>query len=199
MWSRVGKVADVLKAVEARPITASEFYRVGIRKLWEQQGSRQRPGPEPFKIGRRRFLFRNVFHTKTPQGLCVSGGADSMCLTYLFKRLYEENLSSPLDLRAFIIDHKARHDSTAEAHDVASLLRRMGTPHQTISHDCATDRSFQESSPKSLRCSGRRTYYLTPYLTSKPRRGRSGIVYWRKQLCEQGFTTSSSAITRMTK
>jgi len=53
-----------------------------------------------------------------------------MCLAYLFKRLHEENLSSPLDLRAFIIDHKARHDSTAEAHGVASLLRRMGTPHQ---------------------------------------------------------------------
>jgi tRNA(Ile)-lysidine synthase TilS/MesJ len=51
-----------------------------------------------------------------------------MCLAYLFKRLHEENLSSPLDLRAFIIDHKARRDSTAEAHDVASLLRRMGTP-----------------------------------------------------------------------
>jgi tRNA(Ile)-lysidine synthase len=56
----------------------------------------------------------------------VSGGADSMCLAYLFKRLHEENLWSPLDLRAFIIDHKARHDSTAEAHGVASLLRRMG-------------------------------------------------------------------------
>jgi tRNA(Ile)-lysidine synthase len=53
-----------------------------------------------------------------------------MCLAYLFKRLHEENLSSPFDLRAFIIDHKARHDSTAEAHGVASLLRRMGTPHQ---------------------------------------------------------------------
>jgi len=119
-----------------------------------------------------------------------------MCLAYLFKRLHEENLSSPLDLRAFIIDHKARHDSTAEAHGVASLLRRMGTPHQTISHDCATDRSFQESSPKSLRCSGRRTYYLNPCLTSKPRRGRSGTVYWRKQPCEQGSATSSSAIIR---
>jgi tRNA(Ile)-lysidine synthase TilS/MesJ len=49
-----------------------------------------------------------------------------MCLAYLFKRLHEENLSSSLDLRAFIIDHKARHDSTAEAHGVASLLHRMG-------------------------------------------------------------------------
>src|SRR4051794_10332063 len=125
MWSRIGKAADVLKAVETGPITANEFYRVGIRKLWEQQGSRQRPGAEPFKIGTE-ISFRNVFHTKTPQGLCVSGGADSMCLAYLFKRLHEENLSSPLHLRAFIIDHKARHDSTAEAHGVASLLRRMG-------------------------------------------------------------------------
>lgn len=55
MWSRVGKAADVLKAVETAPITASEFYRVGIQKLWEQQGSRQRPGAEPFKIGKPRF------------------------------------------------------------------------------------------------------------------------------------------------
>ena len=59
-----------------------------------------------------------------------------MCLAYLFKRLHEENLSPPLDLNAFIIDHKARHNSTAEAHGVASLLRRMGMPirnyHMTV-------------------------------------------------------------------
>jgi tRNA(Ile)-lysidine synthase len=53
-----------------------------------------------------------------------------MCLAYLFKQLGEQNLSPPLDLRAFIIDHKARHGSTAEAHGVASLLGQIGNLHQ---------------------------------------------------------------------
>jgi 3'-phosphoadenosine 5'-phosphosulfate sulfotransferase (PAPS reductase)/FAD synthetase len=177
MWSRIGKAADILKAVEKGPITASEFYCVGIRKLWEQERSRQRAGAKAFKIGRRGFCSAMYSMTKAPPGLCVSGGADSMCLAYLFKRLHEENISSPLDLTAFIIDHKARHGSTAEARGVANLLRRMGTPLQTISHDHAPDRLLQESSPKSSRCSGRRMHYLPSHLTSKPRRGRSGTVY----------------------
>jgi tRNA(Ile)-lysidine synthase TilS/MesJ len=57
----------------------------------------------------------------------VSGGADSMCLAYLFKRLQEQNISPPLDLTAFIIDHKARHDSTVEAHSVSKLLAQLGS------------------------------------------------------------------------
>jgi tRNA(Ile)-lysidine synthase len=65
--------------------------------------------------------------TESPQGLCVSGGADSMCLAYLFKRLHEHVRSPQLDLRAFIIDHRARHESTVEAHAVASLLDQIGS------------------------------------------------------------------------
>lgn len=49
-----------------------------------------------------------------------------MCLAYLFKRLHEHVRSPQLDLRAFIIDHRARHESTVEAHAVASLLDQIG-------------------------------------------------------------------------
>jgi tRNA(Ile)-lysidine synthase len=60
----------------------------------------------------------------------VSGGADSMCLAYLLRQLHEQNLSPPLDLKAFIIDHKARHESTVEAYEVARLLAHIGNLHQ---------------------------------------------------------------------
>jgi tRNA(Ile)-lysidine synthase len=51
-----------------------------------------------------------------------------MCLAYLFRQLHEQNLSPPLHLTAFIIDHKARHESTAEALGVARLLGQIGSP-----------------------------------------------------------------------
>ena len=50
-----------------------------------------------------------------------------MCLAYLFQRMLNQKISPPLDLKAFIIDHKARANSTTEAHGVASLLRQIGT------------------------------------------------------------------------
>ena len=52
-----------------------------------------------------------------------------MCLVYLFKRLLDQKISPPLDLKAFIIDHKARADSTKEAHSIANLLRQIGITH----------------------------------------------------------------------
>ena len=52
-----------------------------------------------------------------------------MCLAYLLKRINDEQLLEPLtlDLTAFIVDHKARDASTAEAEHVSRLLRDLCT------------------------------------------------------------------------
>ena len=126
MCAHAGKASNLVKAVDAIAITPREFYDVGIRKLWKEKIQVHRAGVKPLKIGRWTILFERI-SAEISQGLSVSGGADSMCLAYLFKRLQEQNLSPPLDLTAFIIDHKARHDSTVEAHSVSNLLAQLGT------------------------------------------------------------------------
>ncbi|KAL2864683.1 tRNA lysidine(34) synthetase [Aspergillus lucknowensis] len=67
-------------------------------------------------------------------GLAVSGGADSMALAYLCRQWEKEqhipkdvtNRDSYVRVTAFIVDHKAREESTREANIVASWLREMG-------------------------------------------------------------------------
>ncbi|KAF1975055.1 hypothetical protein BU23DRAFT_86980 [Bimuria novae-zelandiae CBS 107.79] len=55
-----------------------------------------------------------------PVGLAVSGGVDSMALATLYANCYAD---APLpNLHGFIIDHKARPESTEEAHWVAEQL-----------------------------------------------------------------------------
>ena len=49
-----------------------------------------------------------------------------MCLAYLFKKAQQDNLCPPLDLHAFIVDHRARHGSTEEAQTVSRHLERIG-------------------------------------------------------------------------
>ena len=57
----------------------------------------------------------------------VSGGSDSMALAYLFKQVVSERLIPDLEAKAFIIDHKARKESTEEAHRVAGWMKDLGT------------------------------------------------------------------------
>lgn len=60
-------------------------------------------------------------------GLAVSGGADSMALAHLCRRL--ELLSNPgvISITAFVVDHRARQESSREAKKVARWLSDMGT------------------------------------------------------------------------
>ena len=51
-----------------------------------------------------------------------------MALAYLMRRVQEEQLVRDFRLKAFIVNHRARKNSTAEAEVVASRLRRMGEP-----------------------------------------------------------------------
>ena len=56
-----------------------------------------------------------------PLGIAVSGGVDSMALATLFAQCKDFQLSS---LHGFIVDHKARAESTDEAHWVAGQLAK---------------------------------------------------------------------------
>ena len=49
-----------------------------------------------------------------------------MCLAFLARQLQKEGLAPPFDLRAFIVDHKARVDSTEEAQRVSAWLDGFG-------------------------------------------------------------------------
>lgn len=49
-----------------------------------------------------------------------------MALAYLCKQLASQRLVPELDARPFIIDHKAREESTKEAHRVAGWMKDLG-------------------------------------------------------------------------
>ena len=55
-------------------------------------------------------------------GLAVSGGVDSMALAFLYARARDANSLLP-KAHGFVVDHKARPESTEEAHWVADQLR----------------------------------------------------------------------------
>jgi tRNA(Ile)-lysidine synthase len=55
-------------------------------------------------------------------GLAISGGVDSMALASLYARAKKTNKFLP-QAHGFIVDHKARPDSTEEANWVAEQLR----------------------------------------------------------------------------
>lgn len=64
--------------------------------------------------------------TRDLAGIAVSGGADSMALAYLCKQLEcSPELSEPISVTAFVVDHRARPESTIEAEKVAGWLRDM--------------------------------------------------------------------------
>jgi tRNA(Ile)-lysidine synthase len=59
-------------------------------------------------------------------GIAVSGGADSMALAHLCKQLETSKLIDGLSVKGFIVDHKAREESSREAKTVASWLADLG-------------------------------------------------------------------------
>ncbi|KAL1955213.1 hypothetical protein VTO42DRAFT_8925 [Malbranchea cinnamomea] len=58
--------------------------------------------------------------------LAISGGSDSMALAYLCRQLISEKLIPDLRVKAFIVDHRARKESTDEAHKVAGWIKDLG-------------------------------------------------------------------------
>jgi tRNA(Ile)-lysidine synthase len=49
-----------------------------------------------------------------------------MALAFLCKQLQEQNLVDQLAITAFVVDHKAREESSREARTVASWLSDIG-------------------------------------------------------------------------
>ncbi|RPA98660.1 PP-loop [Choiromyces venosus 120613-1] len=56
-------------------------------------------------------------------GIALSGGVDSMALSYLTSRLFSLHNKPPSVIHAFIVDHKARPESSAEALSIAKLAK----------------------------------------------------------------------------
>lgn len=59
-------------------------------------------------------------------GLAVSGGGDSMALTFLFSELVSKKLLPGLAVKAYIVDHQYRAESTREAYTVANWVKSLG-------------------------------------------------------------------------
>ncbi|EEQ32350.1 PP-loop family protein [Microsporum canis CBS 113480] len=93
-------------ALASSPIAPLEFYRAltGLWATWER--------------GKHVPLQRI--------GLAVSGGSDSMALAYLCSRLVSPDFIPGLDLKAYIVDHKFRPESSREAHLVADRIEKLG-------------------------------------------------------------------------
>ncbi|OQE32583.1 hypothetical protein PENFLA_c001G05128 [Penicillium flavigenum] len=85
-------------------------------------------------------------------GIAVSGGADSMALAYLCKQLERSSdVAGAISVTAFVVDHRARPESTIEAQKVAGWLRDMDIRTHILSLDWSniTPSQNQLSSPKS--------------------------------------------------
>ncbi|KAJ5817731.1 hypothetical protein N7447_007739 [Penicillium robsamsonii] len=69
-------------------------------------------------------------------GIAVSGGADSMALAYLCKQLERSSdVAGAISVTAFVVDHRARPESTVEAQKVAGWLRDMDIRTHILSLD----------------------------------------------------------------
>ncbi|KAJ5677975.1 uncharacterized protein N7477_003608 [Penicillium maclennaniae] len=68
-------------------------------------------------------------------GLAISGGADSMALAFLCKQM--ERMSDPgtVSFTAFLVDHRARPESSQEANMVAGWLRDIGIKTKVLKLD----------------------------------------------------------------
>ncbi|EER25011.1 hypothetical protein D8B26_007599 [Coccidioides posadasii str. Silveira] len=98
-----------------RPVFTQEFYHE-VKRAW-----RLRVGQN----GKENALPRNI-------ALAVSGGPDSMALAHLCRRLIVEGHIPDLNVKAFIVDHKAREKSTDEALKVAGWIKSMGLKSQVL-------------------------------------------------------------------
>ncbi|KAL2011584.1 hypothetical protein VTN00DRAFT_4302 [Thermoascus crustaceus] len=88
-------------------------------------------------LGTTRSLPRRLGHLSVhcdDAGIAVSGGADSMALAYLCKQLVlkktllvdDDDDGYGFTVKAFVVDHKAREESSREARTVAGWLRDIG-------------------------------------------------------------------------
>ncbi|KAL4887481.1 PP-loop family-domain-containing protein [Aspergillus karnatakaensis] len=116
-------VPCVLRSTGAGAITVPQFTDL-LQRTW-LESRRFRQGRATSGLPRR-------------LGLAISGGADSMALAYLCRQWEKQTQShiqgqaqsqdehEKISITAFVVDHKARKESTDEANTVAGWLREMG-------------------------------------------------------------------------
>ncbi|KAJ5488947.1 hypothetical protein N7539_003837 [Penicillium diatomitis] len=135
----------------SKAITATQFVEQ-FRRAWF--GSEGR-----FAAGR--TLDRNEF-TQLPRrlGLAISGGADSMALAFLCRQLERSGLLGPVSVTGFVVDHRARAESSEEARTVAGWLDAMGIETRILELNWAQFAS-QDSSDSVLEASALPTAFET--------------------------------------
>ncbi|PCG94880.1 Lysidine-tRNA(Ile) synthetase [Penicillium occitanis (nom. inval.)] len=102
------------------PVTTHQFFK-SFREAWTNILPRYQRAP-PNHIPRR-------------IGIAVSGGPDSMALAYLCRRLQITRPELELDVKAFVVDHKFREESTEEAHMVAKWLSELDIQSEVLTID----------------------------------------------------------------
>ncbi|OQD81486.1 hypothetical protein PENANT_c027G03450 [Penicillium antarcticum] len=107
-------------------ISVSPFlFQRCFQQAWSgSRRARLTPGNVDYKKGA--VNDKDVLQLPRRIGIAVSGGADSMALAYLCKQLERSpELSGAIYVTAFVVDHRARPESTDEAQKVAGWLRDM--------------------------------------------------------------------------
>lgn len=91
--------------------------------------------PDAFRI-----LLLRCFRGKIPQKIMValSGGVDSMCLTYLLHQ-YKIQFDPTVQIHAMTIDHSYRPESAQEAVEVGKILQKWGVSHSVTALQYSTD------------------------------------------------------------
>ncbi|KAJ6113156.1 hypothetical protein N7512_008480 [Penicillium capsulatum] len=130
----------------ATSISASLFAE-SFRRAWigtrnvanSQRTSQNGTGHLPRKLGKTRNL-----------GLAISGGADSMALAYLCRQLELSSEHSatggPFSVTGFVVDHRAREESSHEASTVAGWLSDLGIKTQILELDWSPFRDRERPS-----------------------------------------------------
>ncbi|MDY6407570.1 MAG: tRNA lysidine(34) synthetase TilS [Pseudomonadota bacterium] len=80
-------------------------------------------------IALKHFFQRHPLPSHTTIGVAVSGGADSLCLSYHLSKYAKKN---DLVLKAVTVDHGLRSESETEARYVHDLAKSWGISHTTL-------------------------------------------------------------------
>lgn len=100
------------------PITPGEFARL-LRKLCHNGRFPERMGTGPISFS------QSVLLISKSTGLAVSGGVDSMALSILVRGLVAKT-HIQTGVVAFIVDHRARDNSSTEAAAVREMMEKFG-------------------------------------------------------------------------
>ncbi|KAI2863160.1 hypothetical protein CBS12448_4176 [Aspergillus niger] len=113
--------SHLLRHTDPGPLTVKHFID-SFQRIWLDSRTA--------RTGR-----HHVSHLPRRLGLAISGGADSMALAYLCKqweRTQTQTSDEKVSVTAFVVDHKAREESTREANMVAGWLDDMGLQTQIL-------------------------------------------------------------------